>query len=1337
MSIHKYLKYLKIPAIFTLIFVLAFSNLVSFLPQSLQNNKLAEILKVQEAWAQVARDVASESHTGTTGSASQASFSWTHTPTGTPRGVLVFVYTISATDTVTSVTYGVSTMTRVTGGAAIDTTTEPGRVDTFFLGAGIPTGAQTVTVNRTNNTIVMYATAQTVTASNNTEVTGIILLQNDQALAEQSVNDGSIGVNSVRYAGAYSGLAAPPTVGANSTLLNNIDLGAFGVSTVTEMTAGQGARLVGFTAASDDVAAVHLAVREILPPTTFISNFVAAEPANSTIAPGASGQVDSFGLRTNTGTDPVTGATVTLAAGTGARVATVAIVNDGDTVTYCSAAPVGDAATLTTCGITVTTTDTQFKVKITAISHASMPVPPGAEYAVTGTVTAFTSTNVKSGTDSGSATVTIDNLSPAGATLVSGTAGDTANTINWTTSSSTDFNTASGSVIYRWTGASAGSEFPAEDSLATIGGVNGTATAACVVSSAASTALSRIDGTGGSADCTAVALTNGQAYTYKAFQRDTRGNYDVGVLIGTFTPAVSGPNATDYTNGAEAGLNFSACATTGCGGRSGQSITVTGSAFGTACLSPGTVVKIGTVEIPCADVSTWTATSITFTVTTSTAAFGGTGTSGLIVRSAAVDDPSPLEFFVFPRITSISPSGAGEGLEGASVTITGNRFNAGTATGTVAFANCFTSNVAATLTSWADTSIVLTVPLGISDTDDSCDVNVVRAAGTGSKSATSTAFNVLPDLSSFTSLTAAGSREYVAGDTDGLAQLNGKHFGTATGTVAFTGGFGSVSATIHGTAEGACTSAGWWQNAGTNVCVRVPAAISDSVYTGTITLTRSADSKQSVSGTFRVLPRIIANDPTSTTTASIVKISGDHFCQSGTCPVSPNRANSTDNVKFGSTTSTDADFVNTGGAPCSGNAQAWTDAEICVKVPSGASGSSATQVTSNLSYTSNTKAFTMVSTVPADPTGLAQYKQDGITGITAGATTNQNSVKFEADLTATVSITMILQVEATTTSATFNGVTLVESTSCTGTSCPNIQVASATLSDNSYKWRARAKNTTTLETSNWVVFTDPAFTVDTTGPVISSVSSGTPTDLAATITWTTNESADEQIKRGAAAGTCPGNADAATRYGNLTGGVTVPATPAGSGTSHSRTFDTLTAASTYQYMVRSADTAGNISYNPSSGCNNFTTAAGVTRIMKTTEHYICQSTSTSPSWSGETGVACNADGAKKFDIFAAEHSVAKPIDQKSYFIELSGISTASAAFSVGVKVNSEATTTYNIVSPAGNPLPWFILHKPAATSTLDYPADETGSNTISVAITGATATALLTAKAIMTYFYTP
>ncbi len=217
----------------------------------------------------VAFDATSESHTGTTGSVSEASFSWTHTPSGTPKGVLIFVIqNNSSTDKITSVTYGGTTVPAVTGGLAAAATAEPRLCKAFFLGSGISTGAQTVVVNRTNDTTLLYAVAITVTAGADTEVylPGIVLIQAVSALAEQSVDDGTTGVNSVRFAAVSSALNAAPGGGANSTGVNVIDFGTEVAQVVREVTAGQGSRSVGFSnATSDDVAAVHLAVRELGP----------------------------------------------------------------------------------------------------------------------------------------------------------------------------------------------------------------------------------------------------------------------------------------------------------------------------------------------------------------------------------------------------------------------------------------------------------------------------------------------------------------------------------------------------------------------------------------------------------------------------------------------------------------------------------------------------------------------------------------------------------------------------------------------------------------------------------------------------------------------------------------------------------------------------------------------------------------------------------------------------------------------------------------------------------------------------------------------------------------
>lgn len=230
----------------------------------------------------VAFDASTESHTGTTGSTSEASFSWTHTPVGTPAGVLVFTFVNANADNATSVTYGGVGMTAVSGGRAVDTAGEPGDCKAWFLGSGIPTGNQTVQVNRTNNASVMYAVAITVTAGANTETNGVVLVQGDGTCAQQSVTDGSTGVDSMRFAGINSGLSSvasltPPASpgpnvlanGANSTLLQSIVIGTRCCAVVRETTAGQGSRSVGFASVtSDDRAAVHLAVREVVASTS-------------------------------------------------------------------------------------------------------------------------------------------------------------------------------------------------------------------------------------------------------------------------------------------------------------------------------------------------------------------------------------------------------------------------------------------------------------------------------------------------------------------------------------------------------------------------------------------------------------------------------------------------------------------------------------------------------------------------------------------------------------------------------------------------------------------------------------------------------------------------------------------------------------------------------------------------------------------------------------------------------------------------------------------------------------------------------------------------------------
>jgi fibronectin type 3 domain-containing protein len=99
------------------------------------------------------------------------------------------------------------------------------------------------------------------------------------------------------------------------------------------------------------------------------------------------------------------------------------------------------------------------------------------------------------------------------------------------------------------------------------------------------------------------------------------------------------------------------------------------------------------------------------------------------------------------------------------------------------------------------------------------------------------------------------------------------------------------------------------------------------------------------------------------------------------------------------------------------------------------------------------------------------------------------------------------------------------------------------------------------------VTTPPA---DTTPPVISAVSSGTPTQTDVSVTWTTDEPATTQIVYGPT-----------TTYGSST--VLNSALV----TSHSQTITGLSPSTVYHYQVKSADASGNLAV---SGDATFTTA---------------------------------------------------------------------------------------------------------------------------------------------------
>ena len=258
-------------------------------------------------------------------------------------------------------------------------------------------------------------------------------------------------------------------------------------------------------------------------PTTTIDNV--APPGSVTIAPGAPiTDLDNFSLVASIGTDTVTAATVTLVPAGAFNNIGQADITDVNDVVQCTAItdPVSNILSFTGCSIPVTTSITTFKVRITPKTHANMPAVPGASYDVTGTVTAFTSTNTQAGTDSGSAEVTVDNFSPSNVTVAGATPGDTQVTVNWTNPVS-DFSNV---LILRKT-ATIG-DVPTEGSTPTVNDPVGSSVVAYIAGG-----TSFID----------TGLINGTTYFYRIFAKDPYGNYaDTGIEVSA-TPTGAGPIA--------------------------------------------------------------------------------------------------------------------------------------------------------------------------------------------------------------------------------------------------------------------------------------------------------------------------------------------------------------------------------------------------------------------------------------------------------------------------------------------------------------------------------------------------------------------------------------------------------------------------------------------------------------------------------------------------------------------------------------------------------------------------------------------------------------------------
>ena len=379
----------------------------------------------------------------------------------------------------------------------------------------------------------------------------------------------------------------------------------------------------------------------------------------------------------------------------------------------------------------------------------------------------------------------------------------------------------------------------------------------------------------------------------------------------------------------------------------------------------------------------------------------GTLTDGFTVNSASAP----------PDATSVTYTVGGDGaISGDSVTITGTNF--GTPTGVGDKANCSggantgcirfvvggnATVVDGNVTAWTATSISFTVSSTLTSNGGAASLQVTASS---TNDATPLTFYIYPNITAVASVGANAGREYNAADTDGLIMLSGDHFGGA-GTATILGS----AATENAGTGGSCTLGGY---SSTTICYRVPTAISDSTYTGNIVLTRTADSKTSTWAGFRVLPRIASNSPATGTVATVIQITGDHLCQTGTCPVTPNRSSASDNVKFGSTQAADGDFI----TPTNG-ATTVTSASLTT--------SGSNRLLLAVVSIRNTSSQTVSSV--SDSSGL------GLTWVRVTSSTNSTNVRTEvwrtlaaSAFTGTVTATLSASAKATIVASAYSGV---------------------------------------------------------------------------------------------------------------------------------------------------------------------------------------------------------------------------------------------------------------------------------------------------------------------------
>lgn len=211
----------------------------------------------------IAFDAATESER----TATTDPWTFTHTPVGTPKGVALLAdHGGGTTDFIVTVTYGGVALARVQSNT--DSSGEQGRSYLYFLGAGIPTGAQTVEIDLTSATTTdIHFVCITMTASTDTALVDSDGVNED--VANPSVTLQYAGRTCFAVAILWGGLpnVGDYTAGASCTMVHQMDFGNAVSSCVRQTTPGTSDFAISVSGAIDDVGFSAAAFSEAVPST--------------------------------------------------------------------------------------------------------------------------------------------------------------------------------------------------------------------------------------------------------------------------------------------------------------------------------------------------------------------------------------------------------------------------------------------------------------------------------------------------------------------------------------------------------------------------------------------------------------------------------------------------------------------------------------------------------------------------------------------------------------------------------------------------------------------------------------------------------------------------------------------------------------------------------------------------------------------------------------------------------------------------------------------------------------------------------------------------------------